>query len=145
MPIRISHWERDSIGIERGPLVFALGIGEDWRAVAGTPPFSDFEVHPTSAWNYALAIDPESPARSLRVERRRGATQPWARDGAPVVLHAAGRRVPGWGARNGVSGPIPEPPFEVAPAVEELRLIPFGCARLRIAMFPHVPAAAIVA
>jgi len=53
------------------------------------------------------------------------------------VLGAHGRRVPAWTAQGGVSGPIPEPPFDLAPESQELTLIPFGCARLRIAMFPH--------
>lgn len=138
MPLRVSEWERGSIGIERGPLVYALRIGEDWRPVAGTPPFCDYEVHPTTAWNYALAVDPTAPERTVRIEHRSGAAQPWAQDGAPVRLRARGRRVPAWTAVNGVSGPIPEPPLAVAGEPEDLTLVPYGCARLRIAMFPRV-------
>ncbi len=138
MRLRVSHWERGSVGVERGPLVYALRIGEDWRAAGGTPPFCDYEVHPTSAWNYALIVDPAVPERAIRVEQRRGAAQPWAQDGAPVRLRAEGRRLPEWTAHNGVSGPIPERPFRMSGTREPLTLIPFGCARLRISMFPHV-------
>jgi hypothetical protein len=138
MPVRCSHWERGSIGIERGPLVFALRIGEDWRPVAGTAPFCDYELRPTSAWNYALTIDPATPERWLRTEHRRGAAQPWAHDGSPVTLRAPARRVPAWTMQAGVSGPIPEAPFATDQTEDEVTLIPFGCARLRIAMFPHL-------
>jgi len=140
MRVRLSHWERGSLGVERGPLVYALRIGEEWRAVAGTPPFCDYEVRPTSEWRYALIVDPAWPERALRVEQRRGAAQPWAQDGAPVLLHAEGRRIPGWTAENGVSAPIPQPPFKLSGTREPLTLIPFGCARMRIAMFPSVVA-----
>ena len=45
--------------IERGPLVYALRMGEDWRQVhadqAGHElPHGDWEVYPTTPWNYAL-------------------------------------------------------------------------------------------
>jgi DUF1680 family protein len=140
MRVRLSHWERESVGVERGPLVYALRIGEDWRSVGGAQPFCDYEVHPTTAWNYALIVDPAVPERALRVEQRAGAPQPWAQDGAPVRLRAEGRRVPAWTARDGVSGPIPERPFRMAGSREPLALIPFGCARLRISMFPWIVA-----
>jgi DUF1680 family protein len=138
MPVRISHWERGSIGVERGPLVFALGIGEDWRAVAGTPPFCDYELYPTGAWNYGLEVDPAAPARTIHAGHRRGAAQPWAPDGAPLVLAARGRRIPAWRAESGVSGAIPEPPISGAGDPVPLTLIPYGSARLRIAMFPRL-------
>jgi len=139
MRVRLSHWERGAVGVERGPLVYALRIGEDWRAVAGSPPFSDYELRPTTAWNYALVVDPAAPERTIRVEHRAGAAQPWAQDGAPVVLRATGRRLDGWASVHGFSGPIPEPPLGTASDAEPLTLIPYGCARLRIAMFPHLP------
>ena len=140
MRVRLSQWERGSVGVERGPLVYALGVGEEWRAVAGTPPFCDYELRPTTPWNYALVVDPARPDRTLRVEHRRAAAQPWAADGAPVILRGVGRRLPDWTVQNGVSGPIPEPPFKMAGVREPLALVPFGSARLRISMLPPVVA-----
>jgi uncharacterized protein len=140
MRLRVSQWERGALAVERGPLVFALRVGEDWRAVAGTPPFCDYEVRPTTPWNYALVVDPAWPDRSLRVEHRAGAAQPWAQDGAPIIVRAEGRRLPAWGVEHGVSGPIPQPPFKLSGTREPLALIPYGCARMRISMFPGVVA-----
>lgn len=138
MPLRTSRWERGSFGVERGPLVYALAIGEDWRAVAGVAPFCDYEVHPTTPWNYALVLDPERPADAIEVRNGSLATQPWARNGAGVTLVAPGRRVPAWTVENDSAGPIPEPPVRAEGEVERVELIPYGCARLRISMFPLV-------
>jgi len=138
LTLRIPAW-CEQPAVERGPLVFALPIGEDWRPVAGTPPFADFEVHPTTPWNYALAIDPAAPQRSIHVESRPAAAQPWSPAGSPLVLHTGARRVPQRVARDGVAGPLPEGAFATAPADEAVQLIPFGAARLRIGVLPVVP------
>jgi hypothetical protein len=136
MPIVASRWERSSVAVERGPLVYALAVGEEWRSVAGSEPYFDYEVHPTTPWNYALAIDPHAPA--IEAHPRPMAAQPWARDGAPLFLTAPARPVPSWQIENGSAGPIPQPPVAADGRVESVQLIPYGCARLRIAMFPVV-------
>jgi hypothetical protein len=136
MSVRASRWNGGAVGIERGPLVYALRIGEDWRQVGGTPPLCDYEVHPTTPWNYCLLLDTDRPGESIREVHGAIGDQPWAQDGAPVQLRAPARRLPEWVAENGVSGPIPPPGTSAATPVEEVTLIPFGCARLRIAMFP---------
>src|SRR6185295_12397926 len=100
-------------------------------------PFCDYEVHPTTAWNYALGIDPERLHESIDVHHRPMAEQPWAHDGSPVFLTAPARRIPAWVLENGSAGAIPAP-LGVDPRVERVQLIPYGCARLRIAMFPLV-------
>ena len=46
-----------SAAITRGPLVYSLAVGEDWRKVSGDEPHADWEVHPTTPWNYALEAD----------------------------------------------------------------------------------------
>ncbi len=138
MTVRCSRWERGSIGIERGPLVYALRIDEDWRRVGGSEPFCDYEVHPRTPWNYGLRLDPDLPEAAVRIERVAPAAQPWAQDGAGVRLQVPAQRLPEWQAEAGVSGPIPDAGLAPATAAENVTLIPFGCARLRIAMFPLV-------
>ena len=138
MPVRLSLWERGSVGAERGALVYALRIGEEWRTVSGSAAFPDYEVHPTTAWNYGLVLDPDEPTKSFRVRRRPRAAQPWSQDGAGVCLRVRGKRLPDWVRGEGVSGPIPQNDLDPNTPVELLTLIPFGCARLRIAMFPRL-------
>lgn len=141
MPLRVSRWDRGAAAVERGPLVFAVRVGEAWRAVAGTPPFADYELRPTTPWNYALALDPAAPGRAIRVEHRAGAAQPWSPEGTPIVLHARARRVSSWVAVDGVAGPVPEPPLSGLGPEETIELIPFGAARLRISQCPLAPTA----
>jgi hypothetical protein len=136
--IRLSDWERGSLGVERGPLVYALRVGEDWRPVSGEAPFFDYEVHPTTAWNYGLRVDRADPRAGIREVHVPMGVQPWAQDGAPVRLQVEGKRLPQWVASGGVSEPIPESGLSPATSPEELTLVPFGCARLRISMFPVV-------
>ena len=54
--------------MERGPIVFALKIKEEWKKLSGQEPFADWEVYPKSPWNYALVIDKESPEDYFSVE-----------------------------------------------------------------------------
>ena len=61
----------EAVAIERGPLVFALKIGEEWTRVnADKPhrelPHGDFEVRPTTPWNYGLVVDETRPTASAR-------------------------------------------------------------------------------
>ena len=46
---------KDGIALRRGPLVFSMPIGEDWRKVKGEEPHADWEVHRlrpgTMAWS----------------------------------------------------------------------------------------------
>jgi DUF1680 family protein len=140
MSPRLSRWERGSIGVECGPLVYCLPIGEEWRKVGGSEPFADYELHPTTAWNYGLVADPSAPGESLTVERRETKAQPWTQENAPVRVRARARRISSWTPAGGVSALIPESPATADGRIEEVSLVPFGCARLRISMFPRVAA-----
>src|SRR5439155_12572140 len=50
MPLRIRRGYHDSVSLERGPLVFALPIGADWKRLKGNSPFADWVVYPTTPW-----------------------------------------------------------------------------------------------
>ncbi len=127
---------RGAASIHYGPLVLALQIGEDWRLVGGTPPHGDWEVHPTTPWNYALALDRNNPARHITVDRRPIGDIPFSPDGVPLIATAHGAQVPEWTLQQGTAGPVPASPAHRAAALEQVRLIPFGAANLRIAEFP---------
>jgi hypothetical protein len=63
--------------------------------------------------------------------------QPFTTDGAPVRIIAKARRVPSWKLEaNGLIEAIPPSPVTTAEPVEEVTLIPMGCARLRVSAFP---------
>ncbi|MEW6751113.1 MAG: beta-L-arabinofuranosidase domain-containing protein [Candidatus Latescibacterota bacterium] len=143
LPMAVRAWRgwRDSVALRRGPLVFSLDPGEEWRQVAGQAPHADYEVHPTGPWNYGLALDPEDPAGAVEVVERPVGDCPFSLKGAPVRLRVRGRRVPGWGMeRANAAQPPPPSPVASAEPLEELTLVPYGCTCLRVTEFPVVGA-----
>jgi hypothetical protein len=141
MRARTSTWYRDSVAVERGPLVFSLPVGEDWRRITAgmkkpaPAPAADWEVLPTTPWNYGLRI----PAgTTLRVIERPVGPTPFARDTPPVEIEVTGRRVPEWQMEDGSAGTLPQSPVVSREKDETLRLVPYGTARLRITAFPRI-------
>jgi hypothetical protein len=136
MPVRVRRGYRGSVSIERGPLVYALRVGAEWKLLKGKPPFGDWEVYPTTPWNYALLLDVEHPERSVTFERRDVGERPFSPEGAPVLAKVRGRRLPGWGVEKNAAGPPPQSPVESDQPLEELTLVPYGCTSLRVTEFP---------
>jgi hypothetical protein len=147
----ISVRYNEALAVERGPLVYALRIGEEWTRInADKPnrelPHGDFEVRPTTAWNYGLVVNDRDPAAGLRFEERPVGERPFSPDGAGMIATARGRRIPRWKIVNGWAGELS--PADLAQAdptgartdqpVEMIRLLPYGCTNIRITEFPKV-------
>jgi hypothetical protein len=136
MPVRLYHGFNDAVAIERGPLVYALKIGAEWKKVKDNAQFADWEVYSTTPWNYALELDRAHPARSVSFEERPVGSCPFSVEGAPMAARVKGRRLPGWTIEKGAAAPPPRSPVKSVAGVEELTLIPYGCTDLRITEFP---------
>src|SRR5690606_37436349 len=54
MEVTTSEWGRNSRAIERGPLVYALKVGERWEKATEATEGDYYSIFPTSDWNYGI-------------------------------------------------------------------------------------------
>ena len=138
MHLRTSRWFNDSLAIERGPLVFSFGIGEDWVKLRDYGLKSaDWQVFPTTPWNYALNVDPSAPGSSIKIIETPVTDRPFTSRNTPVHLLAKARPIANWRSEDGVANPVPERPATDKEDDETIRLIPYAAAKLRITAFPR--------
>jgi uncharacterized protein len=110
-----------------GPLLFALPIADkDANTVAEG-----------GDWQYALDFDGRREGGDLQFERRPMPSKwSWQLD-APVAIRAPARRID-W--RPTDEQPLPEAPV-AGDRSATVRLVPYGCTRFRVSMFPVTPRA----
>lgn len=147
LPMRVSlnRWVENSVSVERGPLVYALGIGEDWTWVENSDKYGDFhEVRPLEPWNYGLleaaVLEPDQ-GFELILKAKVPGYYPWTMETAPLALITKGKQIPDWKLYRGMAGPLPHSlPLKHLQDEEPevIRLIPYGCTTLRITEFPVV-------
>lgn len=140
MEIALRQWPRTgSVTVDRGPLSYSLKIGERWQRCGGTDEWPEWEVFPTTPWNYGLVLDRERPGDALAVMHT-GANvkQPWTLEAAPLAIKARGKRIPHWRLEDETVQPLQQSPIKSDQPEEEITLVPLGCARLRISCFPVI-------
>jgi hypothetical protein len=153
MKLAISHWPQNGMGIEHGPLVYALPIKGNWvpRIVPkySTAEFPCWEATPESAWNYGIALDPEKLNSEVEFKREPQAQDheldPW--ENPPTTLTVPARKIEDWKLQSNpddlsqkFTPPLPElSTSTVSETVERVTLVPYGSTQLRVTVFPALP------
>jgi len=146
MQVTTSNWGRNSRVIERGPLVYALKLEENWQMGSEKTEGIYYSVFPKGEWNYGLleAIV-KDPAKNLEVKKVKPVTANfiWNLSNAPIEIIASAKKIPDWKILNGVA---PQPVTDrtgiykgqVDETVNKITLVPYGCTKVRIVAFPVV-------
>ena len=129
------------------------------------PGVRALDVTPTSPWNYALEIEGQTIPRGVQVIENQWADEnPFSRHAPPITLVVPARRLIGWDldrptevvqrgewwhpnqtfVRKGNFAFTPDLPtpgkdskVKLSSTVENISLVPYGCARLRLTTFPR--------
>src|SRR3984957_15140225 len=136
-PLRpgLARGYNDSVSIDRGPLAFSYPIGEDWVKLRDRGMTADWQVFPSSQWNYALAVNEKTTAEAPVTERPVGPS-PFSLKEAPVRLQVEARRLESWRAIDGAADPVPQSPVTSEEPKQSITLVPYAAAKLRVTAFP---------
>lgn len=133
MDLEFTKWQREAITAQRGPLVYSLKIGEQWNKLKDNKGLcSDWEVLPTTSWNYALSSDKAKYSLALKEV----SSIPFSFEAPPIIIKTKGYVVEEWVEKNNSAGIIPYVDKSELRKTEDIELIPYGCSTLRITQFP---------
>lgn len=148
--VECTRWWDNAAVIERGPLIYALKMEEQWQKHQCKDADREacggyyYEVTSPTPWNVALIdedLHTKNVAQRFVVTQGECSNTPWSIENAPITISARARLLPEWqlsrnsaGSFNYMSQQLSSPP-EVAEWVT-ITLIPYGCTTLRITEFP---------
>ncbi|WP_207505033.1 beta-L-arabinofuranosidase domain-containing protein [Telluribacter humicola] len=145
MEVTTSNWAKNSRTIERGPLVYALRLEEQWEEGHNEAEGQYYSIYPKGDWNYGLVEQViKEPLKNVQVTTRPITDSfVWNIHNAPIELKTTARKIPGWQLVDGLARqPVTDRnglyKGKVSDATETITLIPYGCTKVRIVAFPVV-------
>ena len=126
--------------VKYGNLVFSLPIDYEKilheyerNDVKRKYPYCDYELIPTSDWNYGFANS------TLILESKKVGDIPFSQSNPPIILKANMQQID-WELEDGYESVCAKIPKSLTPISEfkNLELIPYGCAKLRMTLLPFV-------
>lgn len=154
MEVKATEWPNNGIGVEHGPLVYAMPIEAKWNsfpeAAYSSEEFPTWEANPISEWNYGVAVDPARASKQVEVKRKSPAkdlsTSSWPWSEGSVELTVPARKIEGWDFERNPKEPhqrftphLPDPDkLQASNTVERITLVPFGATKLRMSIFPKL-------
>jgi DUF1680 family protein len=150
LPMHIfrNKWYENSVSVERGPITYALKIGQEFKKVTNEKDPIDFgnsyeEVRPTTPWNYGLfQVGDDKLETFFKIEKAAPMTNfPWNLENAPLLIRTTAKQIPSWKLYDDMAGPLPFSLIynpELKKEEEEIILVPYGCTKLRISQFPII-------
>ena len=126
--------------VKYGSLVFSLPIKSEKTMheyvrnnVERKFPYCDYELIPQSDWNYAFADS------SLIVESKIPGEVPFSAD-EPSIIVSAKMQIIDWGFEEGYTTVCAKIPKSLEPISdkEEIKLVPYGAAKLRMTVMPLI-------
>lgn len=122
----------------RGPLLYSVAIDERWEKLEYTRdgverkfPYCDYEIYPQSPWNYGFTSDTHFAVKENPVSET-----PFSTQQPPMEITAMLAPVD-WPLVDGVAAMEPRS-RKAQGEPRPVRMIPYGCARLRMTEMPTV-------